>query len=403
MTEDEVQVCQIFSHYTPVLAGAAERFRRYAPGLQMRGVETEVITSRSDPSHAAQERIDDCVDVLRMETGQIARERDQTLYQAVAEHLNAQGRGSPQVVQTIKMDRRIFRSLWQIRRQGRALMYVSTMVEPETWGRTAFHRWVNLQMQVWSQRLFDAVVVGSPVMAAAQRRMGVSPRKLHIISHGVNIDLFQPATVPGTRPELAAALLPPNARVCLYVGHLIPRKGVSTLLQAWPAVAAWHPDAWLVLVGAVHRPTISSEQERQEIEDYQHTLFKELKSLPRVLHILQQTDIQRWYQMADVFVFPSTQEGFPNALLEAMSTGLPCLTRRFLGFPEGQLGEQTGVIQVLDGAPESWSAAISGLLSDAALRSRMGTAAREIILRDHALDKTLDAYASLYRSLSGKT
>jgi glycosyltransferase involved in cell wall biosynthesis len=74
-----------------------------------------------------------------------------------------------------------------------------------------------------------------------------------------------------------------------------------------------------------------------------------------------------------------------------------------MGFPEGQLGEQEEVIQVLDDAPESWSAAMSGLLSDAALRSKMGAVAREIILRDHALDKTLDAYARLYHSLSGKT
>lgn len=389
-------VCQIFPHYTPVLAGAAERFRRYAPGLHSRGVDTSVITSRSDPSLSIQERIDGCVDIIRMETGQIARERDQRLYQAAAQHLKAQGRAGPRVVQTIKMDRRIFRSLWHIRRQGRALMYVSTMVEPETWGRTAFHRWVNLQLQVWSQRIFDAVVVGSPVMAAAQRRMGVSPRRLHIISHGVDIGRFQPAA--GARPPLATAL-PPNAKICLYVGHLIPRKGVATLLEAWSAVAEKHPDAWLVLVGSVHRPTISSEQERSEIATYQTALFKDLQALPRVLHIPQQPDIERWYQMADVFVFPSTQEGFPNALLEAMSTGLPCLTRRFMGFPEGQLGESQGVIRVVEDPPAAWAAAMSSLLGDAALRSQMGGAAREVIVRDHALDKTLDAYASLYHRL----
>jgi glycosyltransferase involved in cell wall biosynthesis len=401
MAADQVQLCQIFSHYAPVLAGAAERFRRYAPGLLARGVATSVITSRSDPTLAVQERIDNCVDVTRVDAGQSARERDQRLFQSAAGHLQSEANGGAQVVQTIKMDRRLFRSLWSIKKQRRALVYVSTMVEPETWGRTAFHRWVNLQMQVWSQRLFDAVVVGSPVMAAAQRRMGVSPRKLYIISHGVNIDRFQPAPVPGTRPELAAAL-PPNAKVCLYVGHLIPRKGVSTLLQAWPAVAEKHPDAWLVLVGAVHRPTISSEQERSEIGTYQSSLFKDLRALPRVLHIPQQSDIQRWYQMADVFVFPSTQEGFPNALLEAMSTGLPCLTRRFMGFPEGQLGENQGVIKVVDESSGGWSAAISELLYDGAARSRMGAAAREVILRDHALEKTLDQYACLYRSLARK-
>lgn len=401
MSVPDTNVCQIFPHYAPVLAGAAERFRRYAPGLKGRGVHTSVITSHSEPALAVRECIDDCVDVTRVETGSVARERDQRLFQAAAELLQAQGRGAgPQVVQTIKMDRRIFRSLWQIKRQGRALMYVSTMVEPETWGRTAFHRWVNLQLQIWSQRIFDAVVVGSPVMAAAQRRMGVSPRRLHIISHGVNIQRFQPAPEPGARPELAAAVLPPKAKVCLYVGHLIPRKGVATLLEAWPAVAEKHPDAWLVLVGAVHRPTISSEQERNEIEIYQSALFSSLRSLPRVLHIPQQPDIQRWYQMADVFVFPSTQEGFPNALLEAMGTGLPCLTRRFMGFPEGQLGEKEGVIRVVEDPAPAWASAISEILSNDSLRYKMGAEARDIIARDHALDKTLDDYAALYRRLA---
>jgi glycosyltransferase involved in cell wall biosynthesis len=399
---DDVQLCQIFPHYAPVLAGAAERFRRYAPGLHARGVATSVITSRSDPALAAEENVDGLVRVSRMEVGNVAGERDQRLFQAAAAQLQTQGRAGAQVVQTIKMDRRIYRSLRSIKRQGRALMFVSTMVEPETWGRTAFHRWANLQLQILAQRLFDAVVVGSPVMAVAQRRMGVSERRLHIISHGVDTQRFRSAEPGQPLPALVENVLPANAKICLYVGHLIPRKGVSTLLQAWPAVAARHPDAWLVLVGAVQRPTISSEQERQEIEAYQVALFKDLNSMPRVLHVPEQKDIHRWYQMADVFVFPSTQEGFPNALLEAMSTGLPCLTRRFMGFPDGQLGEQQGVIQVVDEEPAAWSEAMAALLADEAARRRMGDSAREIIVRDHALEKTLDGYAGLYHALARK-
>lgn len=401
MAED-VQLCQIFPHYAPVLAGAAERFRRYAPGLHVRGVETSVITSRSDPSLSAEENVDGLVRVSRMEVGVVAGQRDQRLFQAAAAQLQSQGRAGAQVVQTIKMDRRIYRSLRTIKRQGRALMFVSTMVEPETWGRTAFHRWANLQLQILAQRLFDAVVVGSPVMAAAQRRMGVSERRLHVISHGVDTQRFKPAVPDQPLPVLVEKVLPANAKICLFVGHMIPRKGVSTLLNAWSAVAARHPDAWLVLVGAVQRPTISSEQERQEIESYQSSLFKELNSLPRVLHVPEQKDIQRWYQMADVFVFPSTQEGFPNALLEAMSTGLPCLTRRFMGFPDGQLGEQQGVIRVLDEEPSVWSQGMDALLADEPARQRMGAAAREIIVRDHALEKTLDDYAGLYHALARK-
>ena len=64
MAEDTVQICQIFPHYAPVLAGAAERFRRYAPGLAARGVKTSVITSRSDPALAAQEKTEGCVEAV---------------------------------------------------------------------------------------------------------------------------------------------------------------------------------------------------------------------------------------------------------------------------------------------------------------------------------------------------
>lgn len=393
-------VCQIFPHYAPVLAGAAERFRRYAPGLLERGVQTEVITSRSDPSLLEHEVIDGLIPVSRMEVGNVAKDRDLHLFQAAEAHLHQQGRAGAPVVQTIKMDRRLLRSAWKIRRQGRSLVYVSTMVEPETWGRTVFHRWANLQLQKLFAQIFDAVVVGSPVMAQAQRRVGVRHSRLHTISHGVDVKRFRPAK--NDRPELLAHLLPPDAKVCLYVGHLIPRKGIAALLKAWPAVAEKHAEAWLVLVGAIHRPTISSEQERGEIEAYQSALFRDLQALPRVLHIPPQPDIERWYQLADVFAFPSTQEGFPNALLEAMSSGLPCLTRRFMGFPTGQLGEQHGVIEVVPEAEGAWSAALCGLLQNAERRASMAAAARDLIVREHALENTLDAYAALYQQLAAK-
>lgn len=399
---DALQVCQIFPHYAPVLAGAAERFRRYAPGLRARGITTSVITSRSDPALPVEENVDGIIPVSRIEVGSVAGQRDQRLFKSAAELLMRQGGVAAKVVQTIKMDRRLFSSLLSIKRQGKSLMFVSTMVEPETWGRTAFHRWANFQLQKLAQRLFDAVVVGSPVMAEAQLRMGVAARRLHVISHGVDIGRFKPAAPGGALPPMLQNVLPPCAKVCLYVGHLIPRKGVATLLQAWPQVARSCPDAWLVLVGAVQRPTISSEQERREIAGYQTALFAQLNALPRVLHIPEQPDIQHWYQAADMFVFPSTQEGFPNALLEAMSTGLPCLTRRFMGFPEGQLGEHEGVIQVLDETPEAWSRAMVALLADESARCRMRTGARELIVRDHSLEKTLDQYAGLYQSLARK-
>jgi glycosyltransferase involved in cell wall biosynthesis len=71
-----------------------------------------------------------------------------------------------------------------------------------------------------------------------------------------------------------------------------------------------------------------------------------------------------------------------------------------MGFPEGQLGERLGVVQVVDEEPAAWSQAIAALLNDEPTRRRMGCDARALIVRDHALQKTLDDYASLYHLLS---
>ena len=385
-------VAQIFPHYFPTLAGAAERFRRYAPGLSSRGVSSSVITTKNHQSLSEFENLDGIINITRVDVGKLPEERDARLFLEAHKILKL-NRLQANVAQTIKSDRKLIKHLYCIKKQGKGLISISTMVENDTWGKTFLHQWLNRQLQVLSQRLFDAVVVGSGVMAESQMRFGAKAHKLHIISHGVDTLRFCPKFI--ARAELIPAL-PANAKVCLSVGNLIPRKGIHTILESWNEIIRLRPDAWLVLVGGIDRPTISTDAERLELEAYQKRLLNLIEQIPQVIYAGQHSDIEKWYQCADLFVFPSQQEGFPNALLEAMSTGLPCFTSKFLGFPTGELDEDNGTIAIVNDTPGDWIGSILKGLNDVNLRATMGLRARQLILRNHDLSVTLDKYAELY-------
>jgi GalNAc-alpha-(1->4)-GalNAc-alpha-(1->3)-diNAcBac-PP-undecaprenol alpha-1,4-N-acetyl-D-galactosaminyltransferase len=80
---------------------------------------------------------------------------------------------------------------------------------------------------------------------------------------------------------------------------------------------------------------------------------------------------------ASVFALPSRYEGFPNALVEAMSLGVPCVASRCPTGPEEIVTDGVDGILVPVEDPRALAAAVNRLLDDAALRDRLGRAARE--------------------------
>jgi glycosyltransferase involved in cell wall biosynthesis len=113
-----------------------------------------------------------------------------------------------------------------------------------------------------------------------------------------------------------------DAVVFTTVGHAVPVKGWDILLHAFAAVVSKWPHARLQLVGSV---TDKHEQEHYSVlQRYVHqagianyVCFR--GACPEVWSILAATD---------VFVLPSRSEGYSNALLEAMTAGLPCIAAR---------------------------------------------------------------------------
>lgn len=100
-------------------------------------------------------------------------------------------------------------------------------------------------------------------------------------------------------------------KVIMFVGRLVKVKGVDILLRAFAQLD--RPDAVLVIVG--------DGPERQNLE----RLARELNVFDRIIFTGWRDDASKLVSIADVFVLPSLSEGLPQALLEALAHGVPCV------------------------------------------------------------------------------
>ena len=121
----------------------------------------------------------------------------------------------------------------------------------------------------------------------------------------------------------------------------------------------------------------------------------------RVIFAGNQRDVVPWLQALDVFALPSyANEGVPQALVQAMLVGLPCVTTSVGGIPELAMHEQTALV-VPAQTPKALREAIQRLLADdAALRSELGDAARAHAAANFSYQRMLDRMEEIYRQVS---
>ncbi len=103
---------------------------------------------------------------------------------------------------------------------------------------------------------------------------------------------------------------------------------------------------------------------------------------------------------AAVFALPSRYEGFPNALVEAMALGLPCVAARCPTGPEEIITDGVDGLLVPMEDPDALAAAIGRLLADPALQARLGEAAARRA-RDFDLPVVVQRFEALFEEVAG--
>jgi colanic acid/amylovoran biosynthesis glycosyltransferase len=138
--------------------------------------------------------------------------------------------------------------------------------------------------------------------------------------------------------------------------------------------------------------------------EFQRVLFTihdlGLQERSALLGRLSSSAVRNRLRQSDVFLLSSLSEGLSNAVLEAMACAVPVVSSDCGGMSEALTdGAEGFLVPVRD--PASMARALSTLAGDPALRSRMGTAARNRILRDFHRDHQLDRMTELFTAVAG--
>ena len=198
----------------------------------------------------------------------------------------------------------------------------------------------------------------------------------------------------GSTPTARARLDLPGGTVVGMIGRVGTMKGQEVLLAAAPAILRDHPDTTFLLVGGVLN-------NRTEDMDRLRTLATTLGVASRVRILGFDSDIVAVLAAMDVVVQPSVRpESFGMTVLEAMASGKPVVAAAHGGVLETVRDGETGLLVSPGNAPEL-AGAINRLLSDPALRERMGAAGRARVEAEFGLAAFREGYLRVYRELTG--
>jgi glycosyltransferase involved in cell wall biosynthesis/GT2 family glycosyltransferase len=180
--------------------------------------------------------------------------------------------------------------------------------------------------------------------------------------NAVDTDRFRPDPDARRRMRLGGRLGSDEV-VALFVGGDWKRKGVAIAIEGF-AQAARECDVPLRL-WVVGRGDAQRYRRVAEIEGVSD----------RVTFFGPRSDTERFFQAADLFVFPTLYEAFPLAVLEAAACGLPLVVTAVNGVDE-LLGDNGDSGIVVQRTPESAAKALVRLADSPGLRAEMGHAAR---------------------------
>lgn len=167
----------------------------------------------------------------------------------------------------------------------------------------------------------DLVIAVSDDIREKLQDFGIDRSKVHIVPRGVDASHFSPGCRREARQQLG---IPAAGQMLLWVGRLVPVKGLDVLLHAFRTLAGQLPELRLYLVGeGPLRKALARTVAAWNLTD-------------RVSFVgpIPKPQLADWYRAADLFVLPSRSEGVPNVLRECVACGTPFVASRVGGIPE---------------------------------------------------------------------
>lgn len=223
----------------------------------------------------------------------------------------------------------------------------------------------------------SAVAINSDTGREHHEEHGYRPRRWVMVPSGCDTEMFRPDAQDriAVREELGIA---PEALLAVSIARDHPQKDHATMIAAVDRAHLRLPSLELLLVG--------TRTER---------FTRDAPNLPRIHGLGERSDVTRLLRAADLVLSSSITEGMPNAILEAMSSGLPAVVTD-VGDCRMAVGDAGHVVAPED--PEALADAIVRIGDlERSERAALGERARKHIIDNFGVERARSAYRTLWR------
>ena len=220
--------------------------------------------------------------------------------------------------------------------------------------------------------------------------LGIPISKIHTITNGVDCSRFSSGSFEEKKAWQIEHHLPPDCQIILFSSRLVLRKGLDLLINCWADILRSCPASYLVIVGSgTDQPDSVEEEMRDRVEK---------DKLTNILFVGETESPEDYLSIADCFVFPSRQEGFPNALMEAMASQLPCVASRIGGVEAIVDDGETGVLFEPENSKDL-AEKCKALLQSSEKKEVIGKNARQKMFSVFSFETIAERYVKLYSTL----
>lgn len=196
----------------------------------------------------------------------------------------------------------------------------------------------------WVLERADHVMVVSKALKRKVLKLGINPQKVILTSNAVDMNRFSPYNSPPSDLHLD-----PHKTTLLFVGNLVPQKGVKYLLEGKKILddhlthdGAGREYELLIVGDGPLRKALERKMQEDDIKD--------------VVFLGERRDVEKIMPSVDLFVLPSISEGFPISILESLASGVPVVATNVGGVVEIESGS---IVQLVEpGQPEALTQAI---------------------------------------------
>ena len=211
---------------------------------------------------------------------------------------------------------------------------------------------------------------------------GVEEKKIRIVPNGVDTQRFKPSEAC----EKIKRQIGIDSKLCvLFVGRLIPRKGLPYLIEAAKQIVKEFSQTLFLIVG--------DGPLRNHLVSY----LKKMKLSGNFVFLgdISENALPVVYNCTDIFVLPSIQEGQGIALLEAQATAKPIVAFDVGGVREAIIDKETGLLVKPDS--HGLADALMKLLVNWSLREKMGLRGRKFVVENFSWDICAQKMLQVYR------